>query len=169
METALFETEALAARAFLPFAAAIALWVAWSDLARMKIPNAAVLTLAAVFLVVGPLVLPLADWGWRWLHLAVVLGLGFLANMAGLLGAGDAKFAAAAAPFVAAADALALTTLFAALLLAAFAAHRLVRAIRPLRDLAPHWESWTHGKFPMGFALGPALAIYLGLCAVWGA
>ena len=169
METALLETPAAAALAFLPFAAPIALWVAWSDMARMKIPNAAVLTLVAVFLLVGPFVLPLSDWGWRWLHLAVVLVIGFFANMAGLLGAGDAKFAAAAAPFIAASDALALTTVFAAILLAAFAAHRLVRAIEPLRAAAPHWESWTHAKFPMGLALGPALPIYLTLCAVWGA
>ena len=169
METALLETPARAALAFLPFVLALALWVAWSDMARMKIPNVAVLALVAVYLVVGPWVLPLADWGWRWLHLAVVLLIGFLANMGGLLGAGDAKFAAGAAPFVAASDALALTTVFAAILLAAFASHRLVRAIRPLRAAAPHWESWTHPKFPMGLALGPALAIYLGLCAALGA
>ena len=169
MEQALLETPSHAAWWFLVFALPVAFWVAWSDMARMKIPNAAVLALVAVFAVVGPFVLPLGDWGWRWLHLAIVLIVGFLANMAGLLGAGDAKFMAAAAPFVAASDALALMVVFAAILLGAFAAHRLVRAIPPLRGLAPHWQSWTHQKFPMGLALGPALAIYLGLAAALGA
>jgi prepilin peptidase CpaA len=163
------QTDATAALAFLPFVAPIALWVAWSDLARMKIPNAAVLALVAVYLIVGPFVLPLGEWGWRWLHLAIVLAVGFVANMAGLLGAGDAKFLAAAAPFVAAADALALTILFASLLIAAFATHRLMRALPPVRRAVPDWASWTHRKFPMGFALGPALAFYLALAAAYGA
>ena len=165
----MLQTPSTAALAFLPFVAPIALWVAWSDLSRMKIPNAAVLATAAVFLLVGPVVLPLADWGWRWLHLAIVLVVGFLANMAGLLGAGDAKFAAAAAPFVAAADALALLTVFAALILGAFAAHRLMRALPPVRRAVPHWQSWTAEKFPMGLALGPGLALYLALAATYGA
>jgi prepilin peptidase CpaA len=163
------ETPASAAAAFLPFVAPIALWVAWSDMARMKIPNQAVLALTAVFLIAGPVVLPLGDWALRWLHLAVVLVLGFVANAAGLLGAGDAKFAAAAAPFVAVSDALGLLTVFAAILLGAFAAHRLMRAFPPFREAVPHWESWTHGKFPMGLALGPALALYLVLCLFYGA
>jgi len=135
----------------------------------MKIPNLSVYALVAVFLLVGPFALPLADWGWRWLHLAIVLVVGFVANMGGALGAGDAKFAAGAAPFVAAADALALTTLFAAILLGAFAAHRLMRSVPAVRAVAPDWESWTHARFPMGLALGPALAIYLILCVVYGA
>ena len=40
----------------------------------------------------------------------------------------------------------------------------------PLRRLAPDWQSWNTGKkFPMGFALGGTLAIYLGLGALYGA
>ena len=38
---------------FLPFAIPIAIWVAWSDMKFMKIPNMAVLALLAVFLGVG--------------------------------------------------------------------------------------------------------------------
>ncbi len=38
---------------FLPFVLPIALWVAWSDMKFMKIPNKAVLALVAVFAVVG--------------------------------------------------------------------------------------------------------------------
>jgi len=163
------EIAASAALWFLPFAAPICLYVAWSDLATMKIPNKANLALAGVFLVVGLWALPLAEYPWRLAQLAGVLVVGILLNAGGLLGAGDAKFLAAAAPFVAPGDALAVTVLFAGVLLAAYVAHRLARAT-PLRALAPDWESWRRTKdFPMGFALGPTLLAYLALGAVHGA
>ena len=54
-------TPALAALIFLPFVLPIAIWVAWSDMKFMKIPNKAVVALAAVFLLLGPLALPLGD------------------------------------------------------------------------------------------------------------
>lgn len=40
-----------AAMLFLPFVVPIALWVVWSDLSRMKIPNKAVMALIIVFAV----------------------------------------------------------------------------------------------------------------------
>ncbi len=39
---------------FLPPVAAIGLWVAWSDMKFMKIPNTAVIALALAYLVIGP-------------------------------------------------------------------------------------------------------------------
>ncbi|WP_372891019.1 prepilin peptidase [Rhodosalinus sp.] len=163
------EIAASAALWFLPFAVPVCLYVAWSDLATMKIPNKANLALAGIFLVVGLWALPLADYPWRLAQLAGVLVLGILLNAGGLLGAGDAKFLAAAAPFVAPGDALAVATLFAAVLLAAFLVHRLARAT-PLRRLAPDWESWQRTRdFPMGVALGPTLIAYLALGALHGA
>jgi prepilin peptidase CpaA len=84
------------------------------------------------------------------------------------MGAGDAKFIAAAAPFVALGDASTLAFIFAATLLGAFLTHRAIKH-SPLRRLAPDWQSWHAGKkFPMGFALGGTLAIYLGLGALYG-
>lgn len=163
------EIAASAALWFLPFAVPVCLYVAWCDLATMKIPNKANLALAGIFLVVGLWALPLADYPWRLAQLAGVLVLGILLNAGGLLGAGDAKFLAAAAPFVAPGDALAVATLFAAVLIAAFLVHRLARAT-PLRRLAPDWESWQRTRdFPMGFALGPTLIAYLALGALHGA
>jgi prepilin peptidase CpaA len=152
-----------AAAWFLPFVAPICLWVAWSDMAFMKIPNKAVLALAAVYLAIGPLALPLEAWGWGWLHLLAVLVAGFLINMIGAVGAGDAKFAAAAAPFVAPGDIGRLMILFAAVLVAAFVTHRGIRLLPAARRLTPAWESWTRGDFPMGLALGGALLLYLVL------
>lgn len=159
-------TPASAALWFLPFAVPVAVWVAWSDMKFMRIPNKAVLALTAVFLLIGPLALPLADWGWRWLHLAVILGLGFAANAARLMGAGDAKFAAAMAPFFALDDLRFVLGLFSACLLAAFASHRAMRALPAFRAAAPHWASWTHKDFPMGLALAGTLVFYL-CAALW--
>lgn len=153
---------------FLPFVAPVAIWVAWSDMKFMKIPNKAVLALAGVFAAIGLLALPLPEYGWRWVHLAVVLAIGFVLTIAGAMGAGDAKFAAAMAPFVALGDARLFIGVFAASLLAAFAAHRLMRAVPAFRAATPDWASWTHAKFPMGLALSGALLIHLGAVAMLG-
>lgn len=145
----------------------ICAWVAWSDLRTMKIPNAAVLALVAVYFFVGLAVIPLEPWLWRWLNLVGVLAIGFILNMIANVGAGDAKFAAAAAPFVAQRfDHLQLVLiLFAAFLLGAFAAHRILRAIPAVTAMAPDWVSWKRKDFPMGLALIGTLATYLALMA----
>jgi len=147
----------------LPAAFPVCAWVAWSDLARMRIPNRAVLALLVVFLLIGPVVLPWPEYASRWLHLAVVLAVGFALTLARLIGAGDAKFLAAMAPFVDRHDAAFFLLLTAAVLLVAFAAHRLARASPAVRRRVPHWESWSRREFPMGLALGLALPLYLGI------
>ena len=150
-----------AALILLPFATAIGVWVAWSDMKSMKIPNQSVLALLAVWLIVGIFVVPLQSWAWGWALAAIVLVAGFVASSAGLVGAGDAKFAAAMAPFFVHADYRAVIGLFAACLLGAFAAHRLARLIPPLRRATADWASWTHSDFPMGLALAGTLIFYL--------
>ncbi|PTX56903.1 prepilin peptidase CpaA [Litoreibacter ponti] len=141
----------------------IAIWVAWSDLARMKIPNKAVLALLAVFVVVGVITLPLEVYLWRFAHIAVVLALGFVMSITGLVGAGDAKFAAAMAPFVAVSQATNMMAIFAAAVILTFVLHRLAR-VSPLRRLVPEWESWERTRdFPMGVPLAVSLIVYLGL------
>jgi prepilin peptidase CpaA len=155
-----------AALTFLPFAVLIGIWVSWSDMRYMKIPNYAVLSLGAVYLVTGPFVLPLGVYGWGWVLCAIVLAVGFVLNAAGAFGAGDAKFAAAMAPFFVLSDIRFDLGLFAACLLGAFAAHRLMRAIPPYRSASQEWASWTHPRFPMGLALSGMLIFYL-LAVVW--
>lgn len=152
----------------LPFAAPIGVWVAWSDMKRMKIPNRAVIALVLVFASVGLVALPLEVWAWRWVHLAIILAAGFVANAAGLMGAGDAKFAAAMAPFVARGDVILVLYLFSAVLLAGYLTHRLARAIPAIRHRTPDWESWTRSDFPMGLCLGSFLIVYLALGAIAG-
>jgi prepilin peptidase CpaA len=145
----------------LPFVTPIAIWVAWSDMATMKIPNKAVLALMIVFLIVGFFTMPLVDYGWRWLHFVVVLAIGFVMTITRLMGAGDAKFAAAMAPFVSTFDITLMIMIFAVCLVIAFATHRLAR-ISPIRKMVPHWESWERTReFPMGYPLAAALVVYL--------
>lgn len=141
----------------------IALWVAWSDMATMKIPNTAVIALTVVYAVVGLLVLPLEDYLWRYAHLVVVLVVGFVLNLIRALGAGDAKFAAAMAPFFALEDWVLVLILFSGVLIIAFATHRAFRAIPAVRRALPHWESWERKDFPMGLALSGTLVVYFGL------
>jgi prepilin peptidase CpaA len=160
---------AQAALWFLPFVAPIAVWVAWSDMKWMKIHNYAVLALAAVYLVIGPLALPLETWAWGWASLGLVLVVGFVLNMVGLLGAGDAKFAAAMAPFVALGDLSSFLMLLASVIMVSFIAHRLARRSSAIVGMAPAWESWHRREFPLGLALGPSLLFYLALAAGIGA
>ncbi len=148
---------------FLPFVLPICLYVAWSDMKYMKIPNTSVLALLAVFVVVGLIALPLELYFWRYANFALVLLIGFLMTAARLVGAGDAKFAAAMAPFIAPQDGMLVLTLFAAVLLAAYVAHKIAGSIPAVRKATPDWVSWSVGnkKFPMGLALGGTLAFYL--------
>ena len=153
---------------FLPFVLPLSLWVAWSDMKWMKIHNYAVLALVAVYLVVGFLVLPFESWAWGWANLGVVLVAGFVLSAVGVIGAGDAKFAAAMAPFIAIGDLSLFLLLLSSVTVISFVAHRLVRRLPRLRGLAPDWESWNRRDFPMGLALGPSLLFYLCLATIFG-
>ena len=143
----------------------ISIWVAWSDMKFMKIPNTAVMSLAAAYVVVCLIALPFTLYLWGFALGAVTLVVGFLASTARMIGAGDAKFAAAMAPFFVGSSVSFVFTLFGGCLLAAFAAHRLLRAIPAIRRATPDWASWTHHKFPMGLALAGTISFYflLGL------
>lgn len=153
----------------LVFSAPVCLFVAWTDLTQMRIPNLAVLALLAVFATVGAVVLPSwSIWGWSWLHFAVVLVVGFVLSLTGGFGAGDAKFLAAMAPFVALGDLRLFLVLLSAVSIAAFVVHRILRAIPMVRRATPSWKSWESRQFPFGLALAPALIFYLVLASIYG-
>lgn len=160
---------AFAATWFAPFAIAIGIWVSWSDMKFMKIPNQSVLALAAVFILIGPLVLPFHSYLWHLAAIPAVLVVGFVLNMIGGVGAGDAKFAAAMAPFFALGDAVEIMFLSCAILLAAFVTHRLMGLVPAVRRVTGDWESWQRRDFPMGFALSGILIFYLLLASHFGA
>lgn len=151
---------------FLILVTPICLWVVYTDLSAMRIPNKAVLALIAIYAVAGFLVLPFGDWLMRWPNLALVLVLGIILMLIGQFGAGDMKFAAAAAPFITPQHSSFAMLLLAAYLLGALAAHQLVGRIGPLRDCAPQWKSWSLRRWvPAGIALAGTLVTYLSLVA----
>lgn len=152
----------------LPFLLPICFLVAWSDMRAMRIPNWCVLAMFATYIVIGIFTLPFGAYLWGFVGLLSVLVIGFLMNAIGMIGAGDAKFAAAAAPFVHLGDFRFVTALFAANILAAFLTHRFTAKTK-MTDLAPKWDSWERmWEFPMGLSLGGTLAIYLILSALFG-
>jgi prepilin peptidase CpaA len=163
-------TPPLVALAFLLGALPVCVWAGYTDLSRMRIPNLSVILLVGVFAVVGLALLPLegwtfSDWAWRWAQLVAVLALGMILNAIWLLGAGDAKLAAAAAPFVALADWRPFLSIFLASMLICWFFHRMAM-VTVGRRLAPDWVSWSSGKrFPMGVVFGTALLAYLAFAA----
>lgn len=159
-------TPPASALAFLIMVTPVCAWVIWTDLKYMKIRNTAVMALVAIYALAGPFLLPLDVWAWRWLHLVVVLAIGVFLNAVAHFGAGDAKFAAAAAPFFSLSALPLVIVLLAAFILGAFTAHRMFRRIPAVRAAAPDWVSWTRADFPLGLALVGTLWAYLLIAAV---
>lgn len=153
---------AYAATLFLVAALPISIYVAFSDLRAMKIPNVAVYALVGAYAVLGLIALPLDQYLWHWLHLPIVLVIGMVLNAGGAMGAGDAKFLAAAAPMIAPADIALVITCLAASVLFGVATHKIAKHTN-LRNLAPNWTSWDqeNRRFPMGYPLGLTLVAYL--------
>lgn len=144
----------------------ISLYVAFNDMKSMKIPNLAVGALVAGYAILGLFAFEFTTYLWQYLQLIVVLVVGIVLNAAGVMGAGDAKFAAAAAPYILISDALALSWIFAACIMIGFATHRIAKHTA-LRRIVPEWESWTSGRrFPMGLPLGMTLITYLFLAMI---
>ena len=157
---------AYAAYWFLPAVIPIAIFVACNDMRSMKIPNLASGALLFSYAVLGLFALPFDLYLWHWLHFAVVLAIGILFWMSGVIGGGDVKFMAAAAPMFAVADLRDVMLIYASCLLAALVTHRAVK-YSPLRKIAPDWISWEKSKFPKGLALSGTLLCYLLLVAIY--
>ena len=148
---------------FLPVVTAIGIWVAWSDMKFMRIPNTAVIAMLLAYLIFGPIALPFQTWLWGWALGAAVMAVGIVAILRGWMGGGDAKYAMGMAPFLIGADWRVLLALFAACLLGAFAAHRLMRLVPAFRRATADWESWQRYDFPMGLALAGTIIFYFSL------
>ena len=110
------EITSYAALWFLPFALPLCAYTIYTDLAFMRITNVTVIALAAVFVLIGPIALPFDSYLWHLLAMVVALVVGIFMNAGGLMGAGDAKFIAAATPFIALGDVRFVMSLFMAAL-----------------------------------------------------
>ena len=146
----------------------IAIWVALSDMKQMKIPNRAVLALAAVWPALGWLAVPTwTAWAWGFALMAIVLVIGYLMWSTMKFGGGDAKYAAAMAGIFVGADIIWLLSVIAGCMLGSVVVHRLMRRIPAIRRATPDWKSWEERLFfPFGFALSGIVVFYL-VAAVW--
>ncbi len=153
---------------FMPLCLPIALWAIYTDLTELKIKNVAVVALFAGFVVLGLFALPLDEYAWRFSHMAVVLVVGFLLSAIGILGAGDAKFAAAMAPFIALPDAMLVLLIVTMSAFAFMIVHQVAKRIPGVVSATPGWKSWqTGGKglrkqaFPYGVGISTGLIVYM--------
>ena len=145
----------------------ICLYVIYTDLSEMRIPNTMVIALLLVFAIFGFMALPLDEYLWRYSHFAVVLFIGFLLSAFVGIGAGDAKFAAAMAPFVALGDWHVAMLLYMAFAIGGLILHKTARAIGPIQRAAAGWTSFDPdmGHFPLGISLAAMHITYLSLAA----
>ena len=143
-----------------PACVALSLWIALSDMKRMKIPNMASILMIGVWAVVGFIAFPLEQWLWGWGFMAIGLVVGILGNAIGLYGAGDAKFAAAMSGVFVTADLQYALKIIASAMVAALVTQKLAARIPAIRRATPGWESWGRRDFPFGLALAGILSFY---------
>ena len=148
---------------------------AWYDLKSLRIPNWVVLSVFGVFLVTGSWGLPGDVFVWRLVQGAIVLAVGFLLFLPGFVGGGDAKMAAALAPFVAVRDVFGVLVLYAVVTLVLLLALRL--AMQFARHQTTGWMAVDQYArparervFPMGLIFAITIVVYLltGAVAVAG-
>ncbi len=164
MELAITSNEAIW---FLIPSIPICLYVIYTDLSKMIIPNIMVLALLGVFIIIGPFVLPFETYLWRFAHFGVVLAVGYIFYLIAGIGAGDVKFAAAMATFIALPDwgfALILYTVFSLL---GLLLHQIARRIGFIQRITSGWKSFDlkQGHYPLGISLAVMHLVYLSLGA----
>lgn len=143
---------------------------ALQDLKDLKISNYLVLAVLVTFVITGLWGLPLETFAWRIAQGVAVLILGFLVFQLGVIGGGDAKMAAALAPFVVLQD---ITTVLLIYVVVTFAMLLVLRLIMHYRRHAPTgWKAIDQQKspiaervFPMGLVFGLTIVLYLGMHA----
>ncbi|MDZ4087223.1 MAG: prepilin peptidase [Tabrizicola sp.] len=145
----------------------IAIWAALTDLKRMKIPNTAVIAMAAIWPLIGWYLVPWQPWLWGFALMAIVFVAGFLMYLTGTFGAGDAKYSAAMAGMFVGGNIGEILLIIFVSMIGSLALHRILRSIPMVRNATPDWESWTKRRFfPFGLALSCILVFYL-LAAIW--
>ena len=145
----------------------IAIWAAVSDLKRMKIPNKAVIAMAAVWPLIGWYLVPMDAWLWGFAIMAVVFVAGFLLYLTGTFGAGDAKYSAAMAGLFVGGNIGEILLITFVSMIGSLILHRILRSLSFVRNATPDWESWNRRRFfPFGLSLSCIVVFYL-LAAIW--
>lgn len=146
----------------------IAIWAALTDLKRLKIPNQAVLAMAAVWPALGWLAVPTwTAWFWGFGFLVIGIVIAYLAFALVRFPGGDGKLAAAISPVFVGADLGNLLLIILVCMLGATLFVQVIRLIPAVRRAAPDWESFRHWRImPFGVALSAMVVVYL-VAAIW--
>lgn len=131
--------------------APLLLYVGYSDLRYMRIPNWLSLLALALFTVTLP-VIGLPEAGWRLLAAAIVFCLGFIGFAFRMFGGGDAKFLGALILFIPSQSLTLYAYVFSAAMLVGIGILLAARTLPASRE-----SSWvgiaSAGKFPMGISI----------------
>jgi len=142
----------------------IGVYISWTDMKYMRIPNMACLALFGSFLVLGFLIFDLQDYGIRVAQAFIMLFIGMFLTGIGLVGGGDSKYAAAMAPFIAYTHILQFIFIVGIISFVSIGLHKLIAITPGLKSRTQNWVSWkTHGMFPFGVTLAGSLVAYLFL------
>lgn len=146
----------------------LAIWASLSDLKRLKIPNKAVLAVAALWPLLGWLAVPTwTAWFWGFAIMAIGFLIGYLAFTFLRFPGGDAKYAAAISPMFVGADIGFALQIVLVSMIGATVLHQILRQIPFVRRMAPDWEGWKRWRMvPFGLALSGMMIFYL-LAAIW--
>ncbi len=145
----------------------ICIWVAWSDMKFMRIPNVACYALFISFLIIGPAIFDWHEYGIRIAQGIVMLVAGFFITSIGLIGGGDSKFAAAMMPYIALFHIPPFLLIIAIMSFFFIALHKLIGITPGIKNYVNDWESWnSKGMFPFGVTLAGSLIAYL-LLNIW--
>ena len=143
-------------------AVVIGIYVAWSDMKYMRIPNISCLILFVSFLILGFLIFDLSEYGFRILQGFVFLAIGFVATSIGAVGGGDSKYAAALAPFVAFSDIPFFIVILAVMSFLSVGLHKIAGVTPGIKTHVQDWVSWKRrGVFPFGLTLSASIIAYL--------
>ncbi len=146
----------------------IAIWATLNDLKKLKIPNKAVLAMAAIWPLLGWLAVPTwTAWFWGLGFMAIGIALAYLAFALFNFPGGDGKYAAAISPFFVGADISYVLMLVLICMMGATLAFQVIRVLPGIRSVTTGWEGFKHWRIvPFGLALS-AMAIYYLVAASW--
>ncbi len=138
------------------------IYATWTDLKFLKIPNIVPIGMVIMFILTGPIVLPLDEYGLRLFYGVIAFLISLVLFAIHVAPGGDLKFTTAIIPYVATTELLSFAMFVSLAALMAVFTHLVFGWV----GLAPKdWASWEKGgwrrRFPVGYALSGGLLTYL--------
>ncbi|MEM7241037.1 MAG: prepilin peptidase [Pseudomonadota bacterium] len=148
----------------------ILFYIVFTDLRYMRIFNWTNIALFVLFFIPAFFFFDIQTIAWQLGIAAIVLVIGYLLNLIGLIGGGDAKFLPAATPYIMLSEfneTMQLLFIFVITSFSVLIGHRALLLIPGFRNMVAEWVSWNKPKFggrsavPYGLILAGTLSGYL--------